>query len=118
MNTIKATQYLKDNYPEIESTVFYTDLRAFGKGFEELLMRSRSNGVRYVRGLPGEVRHGAGVVGLPGGLLEHLGVGGRDVEPSGGQPGRVLPGEGAEEDQRGQIGAGQGMGAGRLRCAA
>jgi heterodisulfide reductase subunit A len=32
------------------------DLRAFGKGFEELLMRTKSNGVRYIRGLPGEVR--------------------------------------------------------------
>jgi heterodisulfide reductase subunit A len=55
MNTIKSTQYLSDNYPEIESTVFYMDLRAFGKGFEELLMRSKGNGVRYVRGIPGEV---------------------------------------------------------------
>jgi heterodisulfide reductase subunit A len=55
MNTIKSTQYLKDNYPDIDTTVFYMDLRAFGKGFEELLMRSKSNGVRYVRGLPGEV---------------------------------------------------------------
>jgi heterodisulfide reductase subunit A len=55
MNTIKATQYLKDTYPGVDSTVFYTDLRAFGKGFEELLMRSKSNGVRYIRGLPGEV---------------------------------------------------------------
>jgi len=55
MNTIKATQYLKDKYPDADSTVFYTDLRAFGKGFEELLMRSKSNGVRYIRGLPGEV---------------------------------------------------------------
>ena len=56
MNTIKDTQYLKDNYPETDIIVFYMDLRAFGKGFEELLMRSRGNGVRYVRGLPGEVR--------------------------------------------------------------
>ena len=55
MNTIKAAQYLKDNYPGIESTVFYMDLRAFGKGFEELLQRSKSSGVRYIRGLPGEV---------------------------------------------------------------
>ncbi|MGD8458212.1 MAG: hydrogenase iron-sulfur subunit [Anaerolineales bacterium] len=55
MNTIKSTQYLKDNYPEIETAVFYMDLRAFGKGFEELLMRSKSNGVHYIRGLPGEV---------------------------------------------------------------
>ena len=56
MNTIKEAQYLKDNYPDTDITVFYMDLRAFGKGFEELLMRSKSNGVRYVRGLPGEVR--------------------------------------------------------------
>jgi heterodisulfide reductase subunit A len=55
MNTIKAAQYLKDNYSDVDTTVFYMDLRAFGKGFEELLMRSRGNGVRYIRGLPGEV---------------------------------------------------------------
>jgi len=56
MNTIKDAQYLKDNYPDTDITVFYTDLRAFGKGFEELLMRVKGNGVRFIRGLPGEVR--------------------------------------------------------------
>jgi heterodisulfide reductase subunit A len=56
MNTIKDAQYLKDNYPDTQITVFYMDLRAFGKGFEELLMRTKSNGVRYIRGLPGQVR--------------------------------------------------------------
>jgi heterodisulfide reductase subunit A len=56
MNTVKEAQYLKDNYPDTDITVFYMDMRAFGKGFEELLMRSKSNGVRYIRGLPGEVR--------------------------------------------------------------
>jgi heterodisulfide reductase subunit A len=56
MNTIKGAQYLMDNYPDSEITVFYIDLRAYGKGFEELLVRTRSHGVRYVRGLPGEVR--------------------------------------------------------------
>jgi heterodisulfide reductase subunit A len=56
MNTIKEAQYLKDNYPDTDITVFYMDLRAFGKGFEELLMRSKGNGVRYIRGLPGDVR--------------------------------------------------------------
>jgi len=55
MNTIKSAQYLMDNYPDTEVTVFYVDLRAYGKGFEELLMRTRGHGVRYVRGLPGEV---------------------------------------------------------------
>jgi len=56
MNTIKSAQYLKDNYPDIDITVFYMDLRAFGKGFEELLMRSKGSGVRFIRGLPGEVK--------------------------------------------------------------
>jgi len=56
MNTIKSAQYLKDGWPDTDITVFYMDLRAFGKGFEELLMRSRQSGVRYLRGLPGEVR--------------------------------------------------------------
>ncbi len=55
MNTIKAAQYLKDNYPEIDISVFYMDLRAFGKGFEELLMRSKASGVRFIRGLPGDI---------------------------------------------------------------
>ena len=55
MNTIKEAQYLKDSYPDTGITVFYMDLRAFGKGFEELLMRSKTSGVRYIRGLPGEV---------------------------------------------------------------
>jgi heterodisulfide reductase subunit A len=31
------------------------DLRAFGKGFEDLLRRSKEIGVHYVRGFPGEV---------------------------------------------------------------
>ncbi len=55
MNTIKETLQLKEHYPDVEITVFYIDLRAFGKGFEELLRRSREAGVRYVRGLPGTV---------------------------------------------------------------
>ena len=59
MNTVKAAQYLKDHYPDSEVTVFYIDLRAYGKGFEELLTRSKGSGVRYVRGLPGEVREDA-----------------------------------------------------------
>ena len=55
MNTIKNAQYLMDNYPDTEVTIFYIDLRAYGKGFEELLMRTRGNGARYIRGLPGDV---------------------------------------------------------------
>ena len=56
MNTIKETLLLADHFPESRSTVYYMDIRAFGKGFEDLYRRSREAGVRYVRGLPGNVR--------------------------------------------------------------
>lgn len=55
MNTIKDTLVLKEHHPEIDIKVFYIDLRAFGKGFEELLWRSKRLGVKYIRGIPGEV---------------------------------------------------------------
>ena len=55
MNTIKQTLQIVEHYPEAQCTVFYTDIRAFGKGFEDLYRRSRESGARYVRGLPGRV---------------------------------------------------------------
>jgi len=55
MNTIKDTLLLNDHYPDIQSKVFYIDIRAFGKGFEDLYMRSKQAGVQYIRGIPGDV---------------------------------------------------------------
>ncbi len=55
MNTIKQTLQIDEHYPDAESTVFYTDIRAFGKGFEDMYRRSREAGVRFVRGMPGIV---------------------------------------------------------------
>ncbi len=55
MNTIKDTLLLHDHYPDTESKVFYIDIRAFGKGFEDLYMRSKDSGVQYIRGIPGDV---------------------------------------------------------------
>jgi len=55
MNTVKDSLLLKDHYPDTDITVFYMDMRTFGKGFEGLYMRSKAAGVRYIRGLPGEV---------------------------------------------------------------
>src|SRR5512137_1766562 len=92
MVTIKDTLMLKEHYPEMEVTVFYLDIRAFGKGFEDLYTRSREAGVRYLRGLPGLIeedpatgdlvlsventttgkleRHGADLVVLSVGILQ------------------------------------------------
>ena len=46
---------LKEHYPDMEVKVFYIDIRAFGKGFENLYNRSRKLGVQYLKGLPGSV---------------------------------------------------------------
>ncbi len=67
MNTIKSTLAIKEHYPDIEIKVFYIDIRAFGKGFEDLYARSRRFGVQYLRGLPGTVEE------LPDGSL-HIAV--------------------------------------------
>jgi heterodisulfide reductase subunit A len=55
MNTVKSTLVLKEHYPDLDVKVFYMDMRAFGKGFEDLYTRSRRLGVQYIRGLPGSV---------------------------------------------------------------
>jgi heterodisulfide reductase subunit A len=55
MNTVKSTLTLKEHDPDMEIKVFYIDMRAFGKGFEDLYRRSRRLGVHYLRGLPGTV---------------------------------------------------------------
>jgi heterodisulfide reductase subunit A len=55
MNTIKDSLLINEHYPDAEVYVFYMDIRAYGKGFEDLYRRSKEAGVRYIRGLPGEV---------------------------------------------------------------
>jgi heterodisulfide reductase subunit A len=62
MNTVKDTLLLRDHYPDTECTVFYLDIRAFGKGFEDLFKKSREAGVKYIRGIPGEVEEKDGLL--------------------------------------------------------
>jgi heterodisulfide reductase subunit A len=56
MNTVKSALMLKEHDPDLDVKVFYIDMRAFGKGFEDLFRRSKGAGVRYIRGLPGSVQ--------------------------------------------------------------
>jgi heterodisulfide reductase subunit A len=55
MNTVKDSLLLLDHYPDSEIAVYYMDIRAFGKGFEDMYRRSKEAGVRYIRGLPGQI---------------------------------------------------------------
>ena len=55
MYLAKQAHLIKDKLPDAEITVFYMDVRAFGKGFEEFYDRVRREGVRYIRGNPSEI---------------------------------------------------------------
>jgi heterodisulfide reductase subunit A len=60
MYTAKEAHLLRERLPEAEITVFYTDIRAFGKGFEAFHERVRGERVRYRRGAVSEVLRGPG----------------------------------------------------------
>ncbi len=55
MYTAKQSRLIREMLPETEVTVFYIDVRAFGKGAEEFYDEARSMGVRYRRGNVSEI---------------------------------------------------------------
>ena len=55
MYASKLSQLLKRSDPSRDVYVFYTDLRSFGKGFEEYYKRGQEAGVKFVRGRPAEL---------------------------------------------------------------
>ncbi|MFC2067465.1 NAD(P)-binding protein [Chloroflexota bacterium] len=55
MYTAKQAWYIKEKIPEAKVTVFYIDIRAYGKGYEEFYERVQKKGVIYRRGAVSEV---------------------------------------------------------------
>jgi heterodisulfide reductase subunit A len=57
MNAVKDSMLIRQHDPEIEDvTILYTDLRAFGKGFDDFVQRSLDEkSARYIRGRPAKV---------------------------------------------------------------
>jgi len=55
MYTAKQAHLLKEKIPDAKVTVFYIDMRAFGKGFEEFYDRVREEGILYRRGTVSEI---------------------------------------------------------------
>jgi len=63
MVAAKQASLVRQRLPQAEVTVFYMDVRAFGKGFEEFYDGVRQSGVLYRRGNPSEIiRRGENVV--------------------------------------------------------
>ncbi len=52
MGAIKNSILVKERHPEIDVFVLYIDIRAQGKGCEELYKRARKAGVKFIRGQP------------------------------------------------------------------
>nr|HID13349.1 CoB--CoM heterodisulfide reductase iron-sulfur subunit A family protein [Anaerolineae bacterium] len=55
MYTAKHAHLVRDKIPDARITVFYMDVRAFGKGYEEFYDRVKHERVIYRRGEPAEV---------------------------------------------------------------
>jgi heterodisulfide reductase subunit A len=55
MYTAKQAHLVKERIPDANVTVFYMDVRAFGKGFEEFYDRVKHEGVMYRRGSVSEI---------------------------------------------------------------
>ena len=57
MYATKEATLIKEHDPSSDVNIFYTDIRAFGKGFREFSNRARREwGVNYVRAKPSEIR--------------------------------------------------------------
>ncbi|MFW9844150.1 MAG: FAD-dependent oxidoreductase, partial [Candidatus Thorarchaeota archaeon] len=54
-NSLKQAIQLKEKYPEIEVTIYATDIRTHGLGYEGLYRRAREKGVIVVKGRPSEI---------------------------------------------------------------
>jgi heterodisulfide reductase subunit A-like polyferredoxin len=56
MYSIKQAQLLMGALPMADITIYYMDIRAFGKGYEEFFQQSKSMGVNFVKGKIARIR--------------------------------------------------------------
>jgi heterodisulfide reductase subunit A-like polyferredoxin len=78
MYTTKEAIIAKEHDPHIEPTIFYIDLRSFGKGFEPYIERARNEqGVRYVRCMVSSVKEVPGTHNLRLGYVTWEGTDGK-----------------------------------------
>ncbi len=55
MYAMKNAMLIREKYPGTAVTILYMDIRAYGKGYEEYFERAQQMGVRFLRGMPGEI---------------------------------------------------------------
>jgi len=55
MASIKEAMLIRESVPDAEITIFFNDIRAAGKGFEELYLRAMEHDIRFIRGFPARI---------------------------------------------------------------
>lgn len=78
MFALKQAFFAKERHPELEVSIYYMDLRTFGKDYEAYLRRAEALGIRFVRGIPSVIREVGGSKGL---LLQVAGDKGMREDP-------------------------------------
>jgi len=58
LNSIKLSLLIKEHVPDSDISIYYIDIRAFGKGFEELYARARNAGVQFIKSRVSHVEEG------------------------------------------------------------
>jgi heterodisulfide reductase subunit A len=56
MQAIKNAILIKEKSLDTEITLCYMDIRTYGKGYEEYYERAKAMGIRFLRGMPGDIR--------------------------------------------------------------
>ncbi len=56
LNSIKLARQIKEKYPDSEVLIFYNDIRAFGRRFEEFYSKAREDWVTFIKGIPSEIK--------------------------------------------------------------
>ena len=78
MYATKEALIAKEHAPDVEPTIFYMDIRSFGKGFERYIERAEEEyGVRYVRSMVSMVTEEPGTGNL---RVRHATPDGKNVE--------------------------------------
>jgi len=64
MYATKEAIIAKEHQPDLDCTIFFIDMRAFGKGFDAYYERAKELGVRYIRCYPSSVKEVPGTKDL------------------------------------------------------
>lgn len=56
MYATKEAVIAREHNPDLDCTIFYRDIRAFGKGYEEYYERAKKEGIHYIKASPSTVK--------------------------------------------------------------